>query len=365
MPWLFWFLFWLAPAHGEEASRFVTANPVLMKQLRIVPLGQAEMRETLRLPARVELNQQRVAKIGATVPGRITEIRAVLGQTVRKGDTLAVLNSTALGMAQAEYLKAASQVNLRRLSVDRAQRLHQSGVIASAQLLEREGMLHEAEVDLRASTDQLRVMGMTEAELSRLEREKTIHSFSSIVSSLTGTVIQRNVTIGEMVQPSDVLFTLADLSQVWIVAGVPEQQAQWARQGDEASVDIPALPNENLTGKLIYVADLVNPETRTLTVRMEIPNPKRILKPEMLATLLIKKEGSKQLLLPDSAVIRENNLDHVFVESAPAHFELRPVRLGEMEGNDRQVIEGLKAGDKVVVEGGYHLNNERLRKELE
>jgi len=360
-------LFLILPALvlAEGAPRFVDANPALLKQLRIVAVGQAEMRDSLRVPAQVDLNQQRVARIGAAVTGRIVETKAVLGQSVRKGETLAILNSTELGMAQADYLKSTSQVNLRRLAVSRAQRLLEADVIAAAELLERQGQLHEAEIDQRAATDRLRVMGMNESDLARLEREKAIHSFTPIVASLDGTVIERNVTVGQVVQPTDALYTVADLSHVWLVAEVPEQQAHWARTGDEASADIAALPNESISGKLIYVADLINPETRTVTVRMEMPNPQRILKPQMLATLLIRKAGTQQLVLPDSAVVRDDNLDHVFVQTAPARFELRRVRLGASEGNLRLVIGGLKTGEKVVVEGGFHLNTERLRKELE
>ncbi|MFM8330391.1 MAG: efflux RND transporter periplasmic adaptor subunit, partial [Candidatus Methylumidiphilus sp.] len=317
------------------------------------------------VPARVELNQQRLARIGATVTGRIVETNATLGQAVRKGETLAVLNSTELGMAQADYLKAASQVNLRQLAVSRARRLLQADVIAAAELQEREGMLHEAEVDLRAATDRLRVLGMGEADLARLAQEKAIHSFTPIVASLDGTVIERNVTVGQVVQPADALYTVADLSNVWLVAELPEQQAHWARQGDQADADIAALPDADISGKLIYVSDIVNPETRTVTVRMVIANPQRVLKPHMLATLMIRKQGAQQLVLPDQAVVRDDNRDHVFVQTGPAQFELRPVRLGQEEGGMRQVLGGLQAGDRVVSEGGFHLNTERLRKELE
>ncbi len=353
------------PAFAEVLPRSVVAPPALLKQLRIVPVGHAELRDSLRVPARVDLDQHRLARIGATVTGRIVETKAWIGQTVKKGDTLAILNSTELGMAQAGYLKAASQVNLRELAVSRARRLLESDVIAAAELLEREGMLREAEVDLRAASDQLRVMGMNEMDIARLARDKSIYSFTPIVASLSGVVIERNVTVGQVVQPSDALFTVADLSHVWLVAELPEQQAHWARLGDEANADIAALQDENLSGKLIYVADLVNPETRTVTVRMDLPNPQRILKPHMLATLLIRKQGADYLVLPDSAVIRDDNKDHVFVQIAQDKFMLRPVQLGEDEGGIRPVINGLKAGEKVVTDGGFHLNNERMRKELE
>jgi cobalt-zinc-cadmium efflux system membrane fusion protein len=161
------------------------------------------------------------------------------------------------------------------------------------------------------------------------------------------------------------LFTVADLSHVWVVAELPEQQASWARKGDEALVSIAALPGEELTGRLIYVADMVDPQTRTVTVRMALPNPQRIYKPHMLATLLIRKQGVQELVLPDSAVLRVNDSDHVFVETGPEEFQLRPVQLGISYGNARRIVAGLKQGDKVVVEGGFHLNSERQRKELE
>ena len=352
-------------AFAEAPPRSVIAPPTLLKQLKIIAVGHAELRDSLRVPARVDLDQHRLARIGATVTGRIVETKAWIGQTVKKGETLAILNSTELGMAQAAYLKATSQVNLRELAVSRARRLLESDVIAAAELLEREGMLREAEVDLRAASDQLRVMGMNEVDLARLARDKSIYSFTPIVASLSGVVIERNVTVGQVVQPADALFTIADLSHVWLVAELPEQQAHWARLGDEANADIAALENENLTGRLIYVADLVNPATRTVTVRMDMPNPQRILKPQMLATLLIRKQGANYLVLPDSAVIRDDNKDHVFVQIAPNKFDLRPVQLGEDEGGVRPVLNGLKMGEKVVIDGGFHLNNERMRKELE
>jgi cobalt-zinc-cadmium efflux system membrane fusion protein len=363
---LLWAILAAAMASARaEAPRVVTATPALVGLVKVLAVGEDELRDSLRLPARVDLDQQRVARIGATVTGRISEVRAYLGQQVHKGEVLALLNSTELGLAQSAYLKAGSQVNLRRLAVQRAQRLLQSDVIAAAELQEREGMLTEAEVDQHAAEDQLRVLGMSEQDLQRLARERKIHSYSPVGASLDGVVIERNVTLGQVVQPSDSLYTVADLSRVWLVAEVPEQQAQWAHTGDEAEAEIPALPGQNVHGKLIYVADLVNPETRTITVRMDVPNPLRFLKPQMLATLLIRKPGRRSLVLPDSAVIREDDLDHVFVESSPRRFELRQVRLGDGEGGLQPILDGVSAGERVVVEGAFHLNNERLRKELE
>ncbi len=353
------------PAFGADLKPVLEASPALLKLLSIAEVKPGEVGESLNLSARVELDQHRVARIGASVTGRITEIDAMLGQAVKKGERLALLNSTELGKAQSDYLKAASQVNLRRITVKRAERLLESGVIAEAEFQERQSVLTEADVDLRAASDQLRVMGMSEADLKRLDKQRSIHSYSPVTASIDGVVIERNVAIGQVVQPADALYTVADLSQLWLVAEIPEQQAHWARQGDQAFAEVPALPGQEVSGKLIYVADMVDSDTRTVTVRMALANPQRLFKPQMLATLKISKPGSQTLIVPSQAVVRENDKDFVFVDTGSARFELRPVRLGREEAQKRPLLEGLKAGEKIVVGGAFHLNNERLRSTLE
>ncbi|OAI24449.1 MULTISPECIES: efflux RND transporter periplasmic adaptor subunit [Methylomonas] len=355
----------LVPAARAESGQAVTATPALLKLLKIAEIKPVTVSESLRLSARVELDQHRVAKIGATVTGRVTEINAMLGQVVTKGERLASLNSTELSQAQSEYLKASSQVNLRRLTVQRAERLHDSGVLAEAELLERRGVLTEAEVDLRAATDRLRVLGMSDGDLKRLSQQRVIDSFSPVTSSIAGVVIERNVAVGQVVQPADSLYTVADLSHLWLVAEIPEQQAYWARQGDQVQAEVPALPGLEVSGKLIYVADLVDPDTRTVTVRMALANPERLFKPQMLATLKISKPDTQSLVVPSRAVVRETDRDYVFVRLAGDRFELRPVQLGAEQAQQRPLLSGLNAGEHIVVDGAFHLNNERLRSALE
>ena len=197
---LYWYqslILWImSSAHAQDELATVSATPALMKQLKIVAVGQNLMRDSLRVPALVELDQHRVARIGASVTGRVVEIKTMLGQEVRKGELLAMLNSTELGMAQSAYLKANSQVNLHRLEAERARLLFDSGVIAAAKLQERESRLLEAEVDLRAAAQQLSVMGMEEQDIARLAKQRNIHSISPITASLSGTVIERKVTLG-------------------------------------------------------------------------------------------------------------------------------------------------------------------------
>ena len=344
-----------------ESAPVVEANAALLKLITIEEIKPRAVADSLRLSARVELDEKHVARIGASVTGRVTEINAELGQAVKKGELLALLNSSELGKAQSDFLKAGSQVNLRRLVVQRAERLLQSGVIAEAELQDRQAVLNEAEVDLQAARDQLRVLGMNEADLKSLSKERSIHSNSPVTSSIAGIVIERHITLGQVVQPADSLYTVAELSQLWLVAEVPEQQAQWAREGDQAQAEIPALPDLEVKGNLIYVADLVNPDTRTVTVRMALANPQRLIKPQMLATLKITKPGSQALVTPSQAVVRDADQDYVFVQIAASRFEMRRVHLGREENGARLVLDGLKSGERVVANGAFHLNNERLR----
>lgn len=351
--------------HAEGLPDTVHATPALLKKLTIVVVGEAELRDSLRVPARVELDQRRLAHIGATVSGRVVEIRRGLGEAVQKGDLLAVLNSGELATAQSDYLKAMSKLQLRKSIYNRAKQLYESGILATANLQQRENELSEAEVDLNAAIDHLKIMGMTDRDVAELARRRTIKSLSPITATLTGTVIERNITLGQVVQPSDAIYTVADLSHIWLVADVSEQLAHWVREGDEAEAEIPALPGKRFSGRVIYVGDVINPETRTAMVRMEIPNADEVIKPNMLAILLIRKLGSQQAVVPDEAVVREDNRDHVFVQVSPTDFRLKPVTLGEQEGTVRPVVAGVSLGERIVASGAFHLNNERLRKELE
>ncbi|ADJ27118.1 efflux RND transporter periplasmic adaptor subunit [Nitrosococcus watsonii] len=357
-------------AEGQEgpspdSANTIEVSDILAQQIKVRPVGHGRVRDTLRLPGRVQLDEQRLARIGASVTGRITALYAILGQEVQRGDILAELNSTELGAAQAAYLKAASQVSLRKLAVSRAQRLLAGDVIGSAELQEREGELVAAQVEMQAGADQLRVLGMTDGDIKQLTRNRQIDSHSHITATLNGVVIGRRISLGQVVQPSDTLYTIADLSHVWLVAEIPENQAYLVREGQEAEVEIPALPGPSARGQLIYVADVVDPNTRTVTVRMDVPNPQRQIRPNMLASIVIHTRATPELVVPAQAIVRQGREDFVFVQNDPRHFTLRPVKLGPNGGEFRGVVSGLTVGEPIVVEGAFHLNNERLRRNLD
>jgi cobalt-zinc-cadmium efflux system membrane fusion protein len=354
-----------AAAAAPADPSLVTVQADFLQRLKVTPAGEGETTETLRVPARIEVDEQRVARIGAAVTGRVTQIHASLGQSVRRGEQLAALHSTELSTAQLTYLKALSQAELQRRAVDRARLLFASDVIGAAELQKRESELSQAQAEMQASRDQLSVLGMPESALGKLAATRTVHSLSSISATLDGVVIERKVTPGQVVQPADALFTVADLSHVWLVAEVPEQQAALVKKGEAAQAEIPALNGKRIEGQLIYVADIVNPDRRTVTVRMDVDNADRLLKPEMLASMLIQGAPQRRLMVPAAAVVREDNKDHVFVQLDGTRFQLRPVILGQESNGYVPVQSGLKGGEPVVTEGAFHLNNERKRKELE
>lgn len=359
------------PATTQSASNavqdpnLVTVQADLLKRLKIFTIGKDEVRDTLRVPARVEVDEQRVARIGATVTGRIAEVYGILGQDVTRGEVLAKVNSAELAEAQLTYLKAFAQVELQSRAVERAKLLLSADVIGSAELQKRENDLFSAQVERLAAQDQLQLLGMSERAVKELAKRRDINSMMPVTATLGGTVIERKVTQGQVVQPADALFTVADLSHVWVVAEVPEQQADLVREGKEVEVEIPALQDRRIMGRLIFVGDTVNPETRTVMVRTDVSNAGRDIKPAMLASMLIQGRPTARLVVPAAAVVREDNKDYVFVRTGAMQFRLTPVTLGVESGGVRPVKSGLNEKDAVVTDGAFHLNNERKRKELE
>lgn len=353
------------PAAAVADASLVTPPPAVVARITVAPLTQHPIADMLRVAGQVSFDEQRIARIGSTVTGRVMEVRQHLGNTVKAGDVLAVLNSSELGQAQLAYLKARSQSSLEQRNVDRAKLLLTADVIGAAELQRRENALEMAQAEMRAAADQLKVLGMSGASLQRIAKTGSIESVKPVTSTIAGVVVERNVTQGQVVTPSDPMFTVANLSHLWVVAEVPEQQTANAKLGQNVAIEIPALNGEHVAGHLVYISNTVNPVTRTVLVRTAVDNANGRLKPAMLATMLIATEAVPRLAVPVTAVIRENNLDYVFVQVKAGQFKLTEVKLTPEVNGLRPVLSGVKLGDQVVVDGAFHLNNERNRQALE
>ena len=354
-----------APAAARTDASVVRVTPEMARNFKVASLAIETLDSSQEITGRIEANDQWVTRIGASVTGRVTEVLVDVGHRVSAGQVLAQLSSPELTQAQLNYLRAHAATSLAERAVDRARQLIQADVIGSAELQRRESELSIARAEWRAATDQLRLLGLSDASIERLREKGQLSSVTNIMATRSGVVVERKVSTGQVAQPGDPLFTVADLSRVWVVGALPEQAAASVQLDQSVDIEVPALGSRHFNGKVVFVSDTIHPETRTLTVRTQVDNPKGTLKPQMLATLRITGQPVQQLAVPEASVVRENDRDHVFVQTAPGQFKLTPVTLGNSSRGLRAVQQGLSEGAQVVVEGAFHLNNERKRAELE
>lgn len=317
--------------------------------------------EVLRASGRIDFNEQHLSRIGANVTGRVSEIYANLGQQVKQGEVLAKITSTELTQSQLIYLKAKSANQLAEQAANRANILYKEDVIALAELQRRESESSSAKAEYRAANDQLRVQGMDQASIDRLAKTGLIESINHVVTSIAGEIVERKINKGQVVQPADALFSVADLNTLWAISEVPESNSYLIHKGQKASLIIPSLRNQEVDGVVAHVSSTVNTQTRTVVVRMELPNKNGQMKPGMLATMLIESQPMEKLVVPVNAVFREDNQDHVFIRQDDNRYRMIPVKLGAEGRGYRPVISGLDDGQEIAIDGAYHLNTERKR----
>ena len=317
--------------------------------------------EELRASGRVDFNEMFLSRIGANVTGRVSDILAVPGQKVKQGDILAKITSTELTQSQLSFLKAKSASQLADQAANRARILYKEDVIALEKKKKREAEASSAKAEYRAANDQLRVQGMDQPSIDRLAKSGVIESTNNVIASIPGEIVERKINKGQVVQPADALFTVADLNTLWAVSEIPESNSYLIHKGQKVNLIIPALRNAEIQGVVAHVDSIVNPQTRTVVVRMEVPNKDGLIKPGMLATMMIESQPAEKLLVPTSAVIREDNNDHVFVKEDDETYRMIAVKLGPEGKGYRPVISGLKEGQNIAVNGAFHLNSERKR----
>jgi cobalt-zinc-cadmium efflux system membrane fusion protein len=317
--------------------------------------------EELRASGRIDFNELFLSRIGANVTGRVSDILAIPGQVVKQGDILAKITSTELTQSQLSYLKAKSASQLADQAANRARILYKEDVIALAELQKREAEASSAKAEYRAANDQLRVQGMDQPSIDRLAKSGVIESTNNVIATIPGEIVERKINKGQVVQPADALFTVADLGSLWAVSEIPESNAYLIHKGQKVNLIIPALRNAEIEGVVAHVDSIVNPQTRTVVVRMEVPNKEGLIKPGMLATMMIESQPTERLLVPASAVIREDNHDHVFIREDDDTYRMVTVKLGPEGKGYRPVVSGLKEGQEIAINGAFHLNTERKR----
>jgi len=351
-----------AAANSDPTHVRVPAE--LMPSLTIGKVQQQMITTQQKAAARVLTDASRIARIGSPVDGRITRVLVYEGQHVRNGQVLAMLHSNALSDTQFAFVKACSQLKLSEQSAERARQLVQADVIGKAELQKREAEVLQNATEVSALRAQLHGLGMSETSIQNLEHSRKLNSDYPIIATISGTVIERNVTVGQVVQTADIAFQVADLSHLWLVAEVPEEHAGALEAGKDVIANVPAIPSEILHGKLSFVSPIVNPETRTVQARMDLLNSKNLFKPDMLATMTFESRPENQLTVPITAVVREENKDFVFIAVGNQEFALREVELGPEVADHRVVLRGLHIDETIVLNGAFHLNNKRKQDQI-
>lgn len=342
----------------EEKGLKLTAEEQERAGIKLEEVSSRTFEDSVSVTATIRPNQDRIAKISPRVEGRIVGVSANLGDTVRAGQPLAVMDSLAIGEAQSTLLRAQSSERVAQADFKRAESLSAEEIIPQKELLRARGELERASAESRAARDRLRLLGGSASASGQAQ------STFALTAPFAGTVIQKKATIGELGSPSDAIFTIADLSKVWIEANLTDQLVSKVRTGAAAIVTVGAYPGERFNGRVAYIANVLDKDSRTIAARIEVPNKDGRLKPEMFASASIATGGQVEAIsVPDTAIVLLQGQPTVFV-SEQGSFESRAVETGEKLAGRTVITSGLKAKEQVVATGAYALKARLLKSQI-
>ncbi|MDH5490554.1 MAG: efflux RND transporter periplasmic adaptor subunit [Myxococcales bacterium] len=342
---------------GEHGVVHLTAEAIRRNGIRVEAAATGALRDSLEVPAQVQLNPDRVAHISSLVEGQLLEVGATTGDAVEAGQHLATLRSVILGQARADLRRTAALHEVATRNLARQRRLRGEGISSERSLLEAEFAAQAASAERDAARSRLRVFGAQGRSGSDL----------SLTSPIAGVVLERHATRGENVGPADTLFVIADTSRLWIIGRVYEPHVARVGLGMGATLELAAYPGRSWSGEVSYVASALDEETRALPVRVEIDNPDGALRPGLFGNLVLRAQASSedQILVPDGAVQGFEGGSVVFVSGeTPREFQARSVTLGRSSGGQVEILEGLESAERVVVAGAFLLKSELMRDAL-
>ncbi|MCY1169585.1 Cobalt-zinc-cadmium resistance protein CzcB [compost metagenome] len=342
----------------EEKGLKLTAEEQERAGVKLEEVSSRTFEDSVSVTATIRPNQDRIAKISPRVEGRIVGVSANLGDAVRAGQALAVMDSLAIGEAQSTLLRAQSSERVAQADFKRAESLSAEEIIPQKELLRARGELERASAESRAARDRLRLLGGSASASGQAQ------STFALTAPFAGTVIQKKATIGELGSPSDAIFTIADLSKVWIEANLTDQLVSKVRTGAAAIVTVGAYPGERFNGRVAYIANVLDKDSRTIAARIEVPNKDGRLKPEMFASASIATGGQVEAIsVPDTAIVLLQGQPTVFVNEQGG-FESRAVETGEKLAGRTVITSGLKAKEQVVASGAYALKARLLKSQI-
>ena len=319
--------------------------------LVIAPVAERDIKRDLILPAVVEADPAQLIKVSPPLAGRVTQLKVQLGQRVEAGQPLVVMDSPDLGTAYSDYDRAKVLLALALKNRDRQRSLEKIGGAAQKDLQQAETDYVTAEVEFQRATAHLHQIGV---EPNVTTQSRTV----TVVAPMAGSVIELDVAPGEYWNDATAsLMTVADLSTVWVTASVPEKDTSLVSRGQPVDVNFPAYPGETFKGQVLFVSDVLDPDTRRTKVRIAFQNADMRLRPGMFANVSFYAPAQKAAVVPTSALVLKDDTSQVFVETAPWTFEARDVDIGFQQGDEAVVTSGVKAGERIVVKGGVLLSD--------
>ena len=369
-----------APAKEAPTARNEVVIPADQQAAAMIETQAAVLSnepDLLRVKGHIAIDDNRTWRLGVRTQGSVTKVYAGLGDHVTKGQILAryhadeVRDSRAMFRAagsERERAVAASAQAQRNL--DRAKRLLElkAGSVqqveqAQQDLATAQAAVRKAEIEIDRTRDLLEDDLKVPAEPSVNRKDETEDEVP-IVSPADGFILEKNVTPGRTIEPDSVTFVIGDLSKVWMLASVRQEDLAKLRVGQGAYVTVGQIPR--LQGKIANLGQQFDPATRVMQVRIEIGNPNSALRPEMLADAEIPVGRAKAALVIGSDAVQQiNGQDVVFIRTAPDHFAVRPVSVGETSGGKTTILQGIQAGDSIVVHGSFILKSQLLKASLE
>jgi membrane fusion protein, heavy metal efflux system len=335
----------------EGARISIPDGSPLRGKLTVGPVAQQEIQRKLVLPAVVEADPARTVKVLPPVTGRVTDLKVQLGERVVQGQELAVIDSGDLAQAYSDIEKARSVLTFTKKALDRQLGLEKAGGAAIKDREQAQSDYDQAVAELERAQSRLRAMGVPadQKEQSRL---------LTLRAPAAGSVIDLQAAQGAFLNdPTAAIMTIANLSTVWVTANVPERDTALVTTGQDVDVVFSAYPGEVFAGKVLFISDVLDPDTRRTKIRIVFENPDMKLKPNMFADATFLAPRQMLQVVPTRALVLKEETDRVFVEVAPWTFEPRPVEVGFQQGDQAVVEHGLKAGERIVVKGGVLLND--------
>jgi cobalt-zinc-cadmium efflux system membrane fusion protein len=349
-----------APAPAAIEARVLTLDPAsnAAARIQLAAVSRRPITSRIDATATVEPDEAAVADITTRIPARVIQLIAQPGQAIVPGEPLAILSSLDLGRAKTDLLKSRALLSIARQNLDREQELYDKKISPLKDVLQARANYDTTLAEYRASRETLSLLVPTENP-DRVAWSDTPGALSEfpLTSPIAGTVVRRNLIVGEAVDSAKILITIIDLHVVWVITNIFESDVSAIKLDDQVSVAVDAYPGRTFSGRLSYIGNEVDRNTRTVQARISVANPDLLLKPGMFARARIESfDGSRAVItVPETAVFSYQGSPIVFVAAGANRYLVRSIATGERSGDEVEVRSGLDVGDQVVAHGGLAL----------